>query len=179
VKLWATNTADVTWIYKTPNYYYNYFYFHPLANSLHNHKSPTMSSIGPDLPPHLLAKRKRQAEEVEKAEVAPVLSNVAPVDVPKSPDGAEKRRRVMGPAPPPAPLDELPRTSAHDDEDSRSSDDDYGPSIPTEQPSAVSRPCNTCSSRANCNRRITTTAPMMTSPRMINSLRLSFSATSG
>jgi len=92
-----------------------------------------MSSIGPDLPPHLLAKRKRQAEDekttVKAATVAPNPS--------KSPEGAEKRRRVMGPAPPPAPLDELPSASAQNAEDSSSSDDDYGPSMPTEKPSAV------------------------------------------
>jgi len=87
-----------------------------------------MSSIGPELPPHLLAKRKRQAEteDTSAADSAKVK------DRPRSPssDGAEKRRRVVGPAPPPAPLDELPRTSAQDEEDS-SSDDDYGPSLPT------------------------------------------------
>lgn len=91
-----------------------------------------MSSIGPDLPPHLLAKRKRQAEDEEPS----AQPSTPTEDAPKSPDGAEKRRRVMGPAPPPAPIDELPPTSAQDEEDS-SSDDDYGPSVPTEKPSAV------------------------------------------
>ena len=83
-----------------------------------------MSSIGPDLPPHLLAKRKRQLEE----ENAP-----AKEDPPaRSPDGSEKRQRVMGPSAPPAPLDERPDVPASKDEDnSDSSDDDYGPSMPT------------------------------------------------
>jgi hypothetical protein len=94
-----------------------------------------MSSIGPALPPHLLAKRKRQADE--EAASKSVLSTP---DAPNSSEDAEKRRRVMGPALPLAPLDELPPTSTCDDEDSSSSDDDYGPSVPTEQPSTVSFP---------------------------------------
>jgi hypothetical protein len=140
---------------------------------------PNMSSIGPALPPHLLAKRKRQAEEEEKVEAAPVSTKPAPAHVPKSPDGAEKRRRVMGPAPPPASLDELPPTSARDDEDSSSSDDDYGPSLPTGQPAAVSISHIIGSSRADSSRHIMTTNLMMTSRRMIKCLRLNFSATNG
>ncbi|KAF2436637.1 hypothetical protein EJ08DRAFT_655607 [Tothia fuscella] len=97
-----------------------------------------MSSIGPDLPPHLLAKRKRQAESEEEASSKATTSKAAE-EAPKSPDGAEKRRRVMGPAPPPAPLDQLPQTLAQkeESEEESSSDDDYGPSIPTEKPLAA------------------------------------------
>jgi len=82
-----------------------------------------MSSIGPDLPPHLLAKRKRQAEE-DEASVKPT------VKVP-SPEPEEKKRRVVGPAAPRAPLDELSPTDAQADATSNSSDDDdFGPAPP-------------------------------------------------
>jgi hypothetical protein len=92
-----------------------------------------MSSIGPDLPPHLLAKRKRQAED-DTTTKQEAKSNLPP----RSPDGVDKRRRVMGPAAPPAPLDEMPSKPAESDEDSDSSDDDYGPSLPTGQEATVS-----------------------------------------
>jgi hypothetical protein len=87
-----------------------------------------MSSIGPDLPPHLLAKRKRQAEQ-QSAENGTVEDNQEP----GSPNG-DKRRRVMGPAMPPASLNELPRCPHPDGDESQSSDDDddeddYGPSL--------------------------------------------------
>jgi hypothetical protein len=96
--------------------------------------STSMSSIGPDLPPHLLEKRKRQADE--DAEAAQNATKYAPVKL-HSPEGGEKRRRVVGPATPPVALGERPQASIRDDEDSSSSDDDYGPSIPTEETSAV------------------------------------------
>ena len=84
-----------------------------------------MSSIGPELPPHLLAKRKRLAKEEESSKPFPAR--------PSSPSGSEKRRRVVGPAPPPAPLDELPSQPAEpeEEEDSGSDDDDFGPAPPT------------------------------------------------
>ncbi|OCL15146.1 hypothetical protein AOQ84DRAFT_279548 [Glonium stellatum] len=83
-----------------------------------------MSSIGPELPPHLLAKRKRLAEEEESSKASPAR--------PSSPSGSEKRRKVVGPAPPPAPLNELPPQPADsEDEESSSSDDDFGPAPPT------------------------------------------------
>ncbi|OCK81232.1 hypothetical protein K432DRAFT_381481 [Lepidopterella palustris CBS 459.81] len=83
-----------------------------------------MSSIGPQLPPHLLAKRKYSEEEE-----APTKPSAAPSS---SPESSEKRRRVLGPAPPPAPLNELPssRPSHSDSEDSSSDDDDFGPAPP-------------------------------------------------
>ncbi|KAF2754298.1 hypothetical protein EJ05DRAFT_541380 [Pseudovirgaria hyperparasitica] len=89
-----------------------------------------MSSIGPELPPHLLAKRKRQAEEQTTAKAIPKG------DARPSPDAGEKRRRIVGPAPPPAPLDELPPRSPEVD-DSSSSDDDFGPALPTGDESAT------------------------------------------
>lgn len=84
-----------------------------------------MSSIGPEIPPHLLAKRKRLAEEVESSKPFPTRSS--------SPSGSEKRRRVVGPAPPPTPLDELPSQPAESEgeEGSSSDDDDFGPAPPT------------------------------------------------
>ncbi|KAK5172305.1 uncharacterized protein LTR77_003943 [Saxophila tyrrhenica] len=87
-----------------------------------------MSDIGPELPPHLLAKRKRKQEEA--AEAAPTTASGA--NQPASPGGGEKRRRVMGPAMPPAPLDERPTEPPKVPEDSDSDDDDgYGPALPS------------------------------------------------
>ncbi|KIW03930.1 uncharacterized protein PV09_04770 [Verruconis gallopava] len=91
-----------------------------------------MASIGPSLPPHLLAKRKREEEEETTAATAKVTQPSTANSPDRSPDGSEKRRRVIGPSPPPAPIDELPGHSAHSSDDSESSDDDYGPAIPTE-----------------------------------------------
>jgi hypothetical protein len=85
-----------------------------------------MSGIGPELPPHLLAKRKRQADE--DASPAPTVKADSPA---RSPYAAEKRRRVIGPAAPPAALDEMPSKPAESEENSDSSDDDFGPSLPT------------------------------------------------
>jgi hypothetical protein len=81
-----------------------------------------MSSIGPELPPHLLAKRKRSVVE------QPVENGTVEDKEPGSPKG-DKRRRVMGPAMPPASLDELPHNPPQDEDESNSSDDDYGPSL--------------------------------------------------
>ncbi len=84
-----------------------------------------MPSAGPDLPPHLLSKRKREiGEEAAPASKSPRLQPSPP------PEASEKRRRIIGPAPPPAPLDELPNTTAHREDDS-SSDDEFGPVVPT------------------------------------------------
>ena len=45
----------------------------------------------------------------------------------------------MGPAPPPAPLNQLPAQPAEEQEDDSSSDDEWGPSLPTgDAPSTVS-----------------------------------------
>ncbi|KAL9026569.1 MAG: hypothetical protein Q9196_004783 [Gyalolechia fulgens] len=88
-----------------------------------------MATAGPELPPHLLAKRKRQQEAEE-------TQNPSPQPQPRSrssspPSDASKRRRTIGPAPPPAPRSEKPPTapsqSAPNDSDS---DDDFGPSLP-------------------------------------------------
>lgn len=86
-----------------------------------------MSAIGPELPPHLLAKRKRkQEEDVEKHDTASSGAKRSP-----SPPEGEKRRRVMGPAMPPAPLDERPPEPPNRQEVSDSDDEDgFGPSLP-------------------------------------------------
>jgi Protein of unknown function (DUF3752) len=44
------------------------------------------------------------------------------------------KKRVLGPAPPPAPISQMPSHSANDDD---SSDDDYGPSLPPAPGSAA------------------------------------------
>lgn len=85
-----------------------------------------MSGIGAELPPHLLAKRKRQQEEASKD--APTSTSGAKRS--PSPDGAEKRRKVAGPAMPPAPLEERPTQPPETQEDDSSDDDDFGPSLP-------------------------------------------------
>jgi len=89
---------------------------------------------GPELPPHLLAMRKRKAAEAaaqNKPETLPSTTSPSPVVAAVSPESPGKRRRIVGPAPPPAPLDERPATgpitNAQDDD---SSDDEFGPSLP-------------------------------------------------
>lgn len=91
-----------------------------------HHQSITMSDIGPELPPHLLAKKKRKQEEA--AETARATTSGA--KQPDSPNG-DKRRRVIGPAMPPAPLDERPSEPAEKAEEESSDDDDgFGPALP-------------------------------------------------
>ena len=86
-----------------------------------------MSAIGPELPPHLLAKLKRKHEDNMENEGA--TSSGAKRS--PSPSKGDKRRRVMGPAMPPAPLDERPPEPPSKQEESDSDDDDeFGPSLP-------------------------------------------------
>ncbi|KAF2118241.1 hypothetical protein BDV96DRAFT_569529 [Lophiotrema nucula] len=89
-----------------------------------------MSSIGPTLPPHLSKRKRSEDEDASNTRSSPSRSS--------SPDSSEKRRRVLGPAPPPrvlgpaappAPLDEIPPNHPSEDSDS-SSDDDFGPAPP-------------------------------------------------
>lgn len=84
-----------------------------------------MASIGPTLPPHLQVKRKRN-EEDDGSDTDSAVERP-----PDSPSNGDKRRKVLGPAPPPAPLKERPAQDASGDEDSSSEDDDYGPALPT------------------------------------------------
>jgi hypothetical protein len=81
-----------------------------------------MASAGPELPPHL-AKRKRSIDDEEDGSSSPPTKIQAA--------STPKERRILGPAPPPAPLDERPSERAYkDSDDSSSDDDDYGPSLP-------------------------------------------------
>ena len=94
----------------------------------HTLQLETMSDIGPELPPHLLAKRKRKQEQDAEDEAA------AASGAKRSPTlgNGEKRRRVMGPAMPPAPLDERPERPVKPSDDSDSDDDDgFGPVLPS------------------------------------------------
>ncbi|SMR52753.1 unnamed protein product [Zymoseptoria tritici ST99CH_1E4] len=87
-----------------------------------------MSGIGAELPPHLLAKRKRQQDE--DADVAPTTASGAKRA--SSPDEPDKRQRVIGPAMPPAPLDQRPSHPPNTiEDDSSDEDDDFGPALPT------------------------------------------------
>jgi len=96
-----------------------------------------MSDVGPQLPPHLAAKRKRQQEEAEKAaqtEALPspsrTVKSVAATIESDDGDTAEKKRRTIGPSLPPASIDEMP-SYPPEVEDESSSDDDIGPSLPS------------------------------------------------
>ncbi|TKA83807.1 hypothetical protein B0A55_00019 [Friedmanniomyces simplex] len=88
-----------------------------------------MSAIGPDLPPHLLAKRKRQQDD--SAQDEPSTASGAKRST--SPGDGEKRRKVIGPAMPPAPLDEQPPEPAAQavQPNSDDEDDDFGPALPS------------------------------------------------
>jgi hypothetical protein len=94
-----------------------------LPNNIHRQSHAiSMSALGPELPPHLLAKRKRQQEEQAKDDDI----------IPSGANEGEKRRRVIGPAMPPAPLDERPSEPPNPQTDaSDSEDDDFGPSLPS------------------------------------------------
>lgn len=92
---------------------------------------------GPEIPPHILAKRKRKAEEAAAAAVAVATAATTSVAGPSVPQPeqdekiqTEKRPRVIGPAPPPALLDERPDYSP-DTESEESSDDEIGPALPS------------------------------------------------
>ena len=84
-----------------------------------------MSKVGPELPPHLLIKRKRE-EDIEDQTQINAQSRSASSS---SSDTGEKRRRIVGPAAPPAPLDERPDTTAAQASEI-SSDEDIGPALP-------------------------------------------------
>ena len=98
-----------------------------------------MSDIGPQLPPHLVAKRKRQEEEAAALLKEPTTTTLANANGLSShrddknldiEEATEKKRRIVGPALPPAPINEMPTQPAEDAEES-SSDDDIGPSLPS------------------------------------------------
>jgi hypothetical protein len=103
-----------------------------------------MSGIGPELPPHLQAKRKQGPELPphlqRKRERSEEEEGPKPASRSASPESAQKRRRVAGPAMPPAPLDERPQKSPEDENDDSSTDDDYGPALPPGPEEQVSFP---------------------------------------
>jgi|SRR5579862_7197435 len=91
-----------------------------------------MSTSGPELPPHLLAKRKRKAEEEEAARASSSTDSISNAPRPSTSDGAEKRRRVIGPTLPPAAIGERPTLAPNDGgEEDSSSEDEIGPSLPS------------------------------------------------
>ncbi|MCJ1404890.1 hypothetical protein MMC11_008116 [Xylographa trunciseda] len=85
-----------------------------------------MSRVGPELPPHLAAKRKRKDNNEEER---PARAHPASRSRSSSNEGAEKRQRILGPSLPPANLDERPTTAPGGVDDS-DSDDDIGPALP-------------------------------------------------
>ena len=85
-----------------------------------------MSLVGPELPPHLAAKRKRKAEEQDEQStpIGAVRHSRS-----SSSDVGQKRQRVLGPTLLPASLDECP-VSGPKTSDGNDSDDDIGPALP-------------------------------------------------
>lgn len=86
-----------------------------------------MSAIGPDLPPHLLAKRKRQREE----SVEDRTSRTSGAKHEETFDVKDKKPRTIGPSMPPASLEERPDQAANVQEADSDDDDDLGPALPT------------------------------------------------
>ncbi|KAL8679162.1 MAG: hypothetical protein Q9186_004553 [Xanthomendoza sp. 1 TL-2023] len=107
-----------------------------------------MATAGPELPPHLAAKRKRQEEAAEQN--APQPQPQSRCVSPSSSNGSDsKRRRTIGPAPPPAPLSERPSPPPEPQNPNQNSsdsddDDDFGPSLPP--PNGPTAPAQTTSS---------------------------------
>lgn len=85
-----------------------------------------MPTVGPELPPHLTAKRKRQVDEEGDQAASDRRSSRSRSS---SSDGAQKRPRVIGPSLPPAVLAEIPTSKPNADAES-DSDDDFGPAPP-------------------------------------------------
>ena len=90
--------------------------------------------VGPQLPPSMLVKRKRDGEDDESSSD----SDTGPAP-PLSDEVVTKRARILGPTLPPAPLDEKPLgdpPNISDDASGSSDDDDFGPSLPPVSSSA-------------------------------------------
>lgn len=81
---------------------------------------------GPQLPPSPPGKRKREElEDDDEESLAPTIFELT------KPNGnSPKKARSIGPTLPPASIDEIPTNPPEDA--SSSSDDDFGPSLPTE-----------------------------------------------
>ena len=89
-----------------------------------------MASIGPTLPPHLTFKRKREDDDggsLDKQSDARSRSRST------SAESEGKRRRVLGPALPPAPIDQRPANppDGQNERGDNDSDDDFGPAPPS------------------------------------------------
>ena len=89
-----------------------------LPSGLQRSASPKSHTVGPTMPP-----------QSNNDEIALDDSDSDDVGTAPSKPAARVPRRVMGPAPPPAPLDQMPSRPPSDDSDS-DSDDDYGPALP-------------------------------------------------
>jgi hypothetical protein len=106
-----------------------------LLNKAKYSSTAIMPTVGPELPPYLM-KRKRSANsdssDTDESSSPPSKIKAASIDKP---------RRVLGPALPPAPLDERPTKPADNLEegDSSSDDDDYGPLLPPAPGSATAK----------------------------------------
>ena len=87
----------------------------------------TMSAAGPEIPAELLAKRKRQEDAQDTSEAGRPASPLSPSS---SPASAGKRRRVIGPSLPPAPLGERPEDLQKSDDGDSSSEGEMGPALP-------------------------------------------------
>ena len=85
-----------------------------------------MPLVGPELPPHLAAKRKRHTEEQDEQPTA--IQGAGPSRAPSSGTG-HKHQRFLGPTLPPAPLDER-LASKPEIIDESDSDNDVGPALP-------------------------------------------------
>lgn len=86
-----------------------------------------MACTGPELPPSEKVKRKRE-EDIEGALESRL--STSPRSISSSPTSNDKRRRIIGPALPSAPLNERPDDPAENDDESSSSEGDFGPALP-------------------------------------------------
>jgi hypothetical protein len=94
-----------------------------------------MSPAGPSVPPHLLAKRKRSTDDASGSDSDQPPNLPRPPSRSTSPENGDKRRRVIGPSLPPAPLDERPvkvpvGLDSNQDDGESSDDDGLGPALP-------------------------------------------------
>ncbi|ETI25710.1 hypothetical protein G647_02484 [Cladophialophora carrionii CBS 160.54] len=94
-----------------------------------------MPAVGPQLPPDL-QKRRRDDDHDDEGHSSDSSTGPSPPprDEEQTAASTTKRARVIGPAPPPAPLDERPvsgGTRLASEAESESEDDDFGPSLPS------------------------------------------------
>ena len=82
-----------------------------------------MPTVGPTLPPHLQKRKREEDDDTQHQKSAKRRSTSA--------EAVEKKQRVIGPAMPPAPLDEMPRKDSKDEASASDNDDDFGPALPS------------------------------------------------